>query len=101
MHFGPPLYRKQLLLRALRIWVLLRAALAGLTLVAGWSRPFVVAPLASLGLVAAVVALGWIELRRRNLTTLLPTLGVSNSGILALLVACAASAELAIALAVG
>jgi hypothetical protein len=77
---GRRLFETAILVRAAVLWVLIRAALAGVLMVME-SPPLGLATRASVGLVLVVGALSWLDTRRRNEDLLLANLGVSRGTV--------------------
>lgn len=98
MRLGPPLYLRRVWLQALISWILIRAALPVLSVLARWPHPLSVRPGTAALLVGLVVAVTWIDLRRKNLTTLLPALGIPVGGVIAWVAGVAVVGEIVLAL---
>lgn len=97
MHFGPALYIRRLFLQALGAWLLVRAIYVALALRAQLPDPVTVTPRSIVLLAALVAGVTWLDLRRRNLTILLPNLGVPVPAVLVGAAALTIVAELAVA----
>ncbi len=81
--FIPALYAGVVVRRAALVWILLHAAAIALTLIGNLGNPFDVDVAAMVPIALLTAAVTGIDLRRRNLHRLLPTLGISFPGLLA------------------
>lgn len=99
MQLGPVLYLRRLAFQAIAAWLVVRASYVVLAIRAQLPDPAEIAPLAAVLLAALVAGVTWLDLRRRNLTILLPNLGVPVSAVLIGSAALALGAEAALAVA--
>lgn len=98
---GPALFWRRLLVQALTAWLLVRAVFLALALQARWADPAVLSVGAATLLISFVVAVVWLDLRRRNLDVLLPNLGVPVAFVLGLVAATGAAIEVVVYLVLG
>ncbi len=79
----PPLYAGVVVRRSVLAWILLHSAAIALTVIGNLGNPFDVdvAAMVPISLLTSMVT--GLDLRRRHLHRLLPTLGISFPGLLA------------------
>ncbi len=99
MPFGPALYIRRLFLQAIGAWLLVRALYVALALLAGLPEPFSITLRSVMFLAVLVAGVTWLDLRRRNLTVLLPALGIPVGAIIGAAAGLAIAAEAGLALA--
>ncbi|MCC7131725.1 MAG: hypothetical protein IT352_03720 [Gemmatimonadales bacterium] len=95
------LYLRRVLVQTVAVWAMVRTGQVILALLARAPAPATLAPGSVVALAALVATIIWIDLRRRNLTLLLPNFGVPVAAILAAAAALTIGVEAVLALVVG